>query len=135
MELAKRREQQIMLSTEVFNQVSEVLREFVASTRADFSIFCDANGHPITHAGKAGQINLSSLSALAAGDFAATMEIARLIGERDGFKFMFQEAKTGTSICAMSASIFCWRLSLKKPWPSVSSGSLPTRPSSACGTF
>lgn len=94
MELAKRREQpQIMLSTEVFNQVSEVLRDLVASTRADFSIFCDANGNPITHAGKAAQINLSALSALAAGDFAATTEIARLIGERDGFKFLFQEGE------------------------------------------
>jgi len=93
MELAKRREQQFMLSTEVFNQVSEVLRELVASTRADFAIFCDANGHPITSAGKAGQINLSALSALAAGDFAATTEIARLIGEREGFKFLFQEGE------------------------------------------
>jgi predicted regulator of Ras-like GTPase activity (Roadblock/LC7/MglB family) len=93
MELATRREQQIMLSTEVFNQVSEALRELVASTRADFAIFSDANGNPITHAGKAGQINLSSLSALAAGDFAATTEIARLLGERDGFKFLFQEGE------------------------------------------
>jgi predicted regulator of Ras-like GTPase activity (Roadblock/LC7/MglB family) len=93
MELAQRREQQFMLSTEVFNQVSEVLRELVASTRADFAIFCDANGHPITHAGKAGQINLSALSALAAGDFAATTEIARLLGEREAFRFLFQEGE------------------------------------------
>lgn len=93
MEMAKRREQQFMLSTEGFNQVTDALRDLVASTRADFAIFCDTNGHPITTAGKTSQINLASLAALAAGNFAATGEIARVIGEREGFRFLFQEGE------------------------------------------
>jgi predicted regulator of Ras-like GTPase activity (Roadblock/LC7/MglB family) len=85
--------QQFMLSTETFNQVGEILRELVTSTRSEFALFCDANGNPITHHGKQHAVNLSGLSALAAGNFAATLEMARVIGEKEGFKFIFQEGE------------------------------------------
>lgn len=93
MQLAERPLQQFMLSTETFTQVSEVLRELVTSTRSEFALFCDANGNPITHHGKQHAVNLAGLSALAAGNFSATLEMARVIGEKDGFKFIFQEGE------------------------------------------
>ncbi len=84
---------QFMLSTEAFNEISVVLRELEASTRAELAVFCDANGVPITHAGKPRTIDLSTLSALNAGNYAATSEMARLIGEKNGFKFLFLEGE------------------------------------------
>jgi len=93
MQLAERQQSQFMLSTSTFNKISEILRELVVSTRSDFALFCDANGNPITHHGKNVTLDLGSLSALIAGDFSATREIARVIGEREGFKFIFQEGE------------------------------------------
>ncbi len=84
---------QFMLSTEAFNEISDVLKELEASTRAELAVFCDANGVPITHAGKPRAIDLTSLSALNAGNYAATREMARLIGESQGFKFLFLEGE------------------------------------------
>ena len=84
---------QFMLSTEAFNEISSVLRDLESSTRAELAVFCDANGVPITHAGKPKAIDLSSLSALNAGNYAATQEMARLIGEKQGFKFLFLEGE------------------------------------------
>ncbi|MCG3120946.1 MAG: hypothetical protein ALAOOOJD_03867 [bacterium] len=91
LQLAEKPAEQFMLSTETFNQVNDILRDLVTSTRSDFALFCDANGNPITHHGKQHVVNLSGLSALAAGNFAATAEMARVIGEKEGFKFIFQE--------------------------------------------
>jgi predicted regulator of Ras-like GTPase activity (Roadblock/LC7/MglB family) len=93
MQLAEKSADQFMLSTETFNQVNEILRDLLASTRSDFALFCDTNGNPITHHGKQHVVNLSGLSALAAGNFAATSEMARVIGEKEGFKFIFQEGE------------------------------------------
>jgi hypothetical protein len=95
-QVAEKSTQQFMLSTDTFNQVNEILRELVTSTRSDFALFCDANGNPITHHGKQHVANLSGLAALAAGNFAATREMARVIGEKEGFKFIFQEGDRRT---------------------------------------
>ena len=51
------------------------------------------NGHPITQRGTATDIDIANLSALAAGDFSATAEIAKIIGERQQFKFIFHEGE------------------------------------------
>ena len=91
MQLANRPSQQFMLSTETFSQVTSALQDLVSSTRADFALFCDVNGNPITHHGKTVTSDLASLSALTAGDFAATREIARVIGEKEGFQSIYQE--------------------------------------------
>lgn len=93
MQVAERISQPLMLSTATFNKIADVMRELVVSTRSDFAMFCDVNGNPITHFGKNITLELSGLAALAAGDFAATREIARVIGEKEGFKFIFQEGE------------------------------------------
>lgn len=93
MQVAERTSQPFMLSTAAFNKISDIMRELVISTRSDFAMFCDVNGNPITHYGKNVTFELSGLAALAAGDFAATREIARVIGEKEGFKFIFQEGE------------------------------------------
>ncbi len=84
---------QIMLSTEMFNEISVVLKDLEVSIRAELAIFCETSGIPITSAGNQRSINIPSLSTLAAANFAATAEMARLLGEKDGFRFLFLEGE------------------------------------------
>jgi len=83
--------QSIVLSGEMYKSISEVLSELSSKTRARTIIFSDMNGHPITQRGTSADINISNMSALAAGGFSATAEIAKLIGEKKQFKFIFHE--------------------------------------------
>ncbi len=85
--------QPIVLSGEMYKAISEVISELSSKTRAKTIIFSDMNGHPITQRGNSADLDISNLSALAAGDFSATTEIAKLIGEKKQFKFIFHEGE------------------------------------------
>ncbi len=85
--------QPIVLSGEMYNTISEVISDLATKTRARAIIFADMNGHPITQRGTSTDIDISGLSALAAGDFSATAEIAKIIGEKQQFKFIFHEGE------------------------------------------
>ncbi|MBC8184579.1 roadblock/LC7 domain-containing protein [candidate division KSB1 bacterium] len=85
--------QPIVLSGEMYKTISEVISELATKTRARTIIFADMNGHPITQRGTSTDIDIASLSALAAGDFSATAEIAKIIGEKQQFKFIFHEGE------------------------------------------
>lgn len=85
--------QSIVLSGEMYKAISEILSELASKTRARTIIFSDMNGHPITQRGTSADISISNMSALAAGGFSATAEIAKLIGEKKQFKFIFHEGE------------------------------------------
>lgn len=85
--------QSIVLSGEMYKAISEILSELASKTRARTIIFSDMNGHPITQRGTSADINISNMSALAAAGFSATNEIAKLIGEKKQFKFIFHEGE------------------------------------------
>jgi len=85
--------QSIVLSGEMYKAISEILSELATKTRARTIIFSDMNGHPITQRGVSADINISNMSALAAGGFSATAEIAKLIGEKKQFKYIFHEGE------------------------------------------
>jgi predicted regulator of Ras-like GTPase activity (Roadblock/LC7/MglB family) len=85
--------QPIVLSGEMYKAISEVISELATKTRARTIIFADMNGHPITQRGTVTDIDIANLSALAAGDFSATAEIAKIIGEKEQFKFIFHEGE------------------------------------------
>lgn len=91
--VTKNQKHQFMLSTETFNEISVVLKDLEASTRAELAFFCETNGVPITHSGKPNAYELASLSTLTAANYAATSEMARIIGELDGFRFLFLEGE------------------------------------------
>lgn len=85
---------QFMLSAEAFAAISEVLKELESATRAELTVFCDANGIPIVHCGKTRHVDYAALSTLNAANYSATRETARLIGEKKGFKFLFLEGES-----------------------------------------
>ena len=83
--------QPIVLSGEMYKAISEVISDLASKTKARAIIFSDMNGHPITQRGTSADMDIANLSALAAGDFSATAEIAKIIGEKKQFKFIFHE--------------------------------------------
>ncbi|MFQ5633159.1 MAG: roadblock/LC7 domain-containing protein [bacterium] len=82
---------QFMLSTETYNIITQVLKELERSTRADLIIFCESNGVAVTYAGNPDILNLAGFSSLNAANYAATREMANMLGEKNAFKFLFLE--------------------------------------------
>lgn len=80
-----------LLSEEQYKKITEVLSDLASKTGAFLVLFADMDGHLISYQGDAESLDISALSALAAGDFTATVEMARLIGEKSSFKLLFHE--------------------------------------------
>lgn len=73
-------------------QVDRVLAEFLRRSGARSAYLIDKDGHLITKAGEAGDFHPDTISALVAGAFAATKEMARLLGERE-FSALFHQGE------------------------------------------
>ena len=84
---------QFMLSTETYNKITRVLKDLERSNRADLVLFCESNGVAVTHAGNPDHLNLSGFSSLNAANYAATREMATMLGEQNAFKFLFLEGE------------------------------------------
>lgn len=69
-----------------------MLNEFLKLSDSKCNILIDKEGHMVTKAGTTGDIDLQSVSALVAGSYAATREMARLLGE-DEFSVLFHQGK------------------------------------------
>jgi predicted regulator of Ras-like GTPase activity (Roadblock/LC7/MglB family) len=74
------------------DQLDQVLTEFLRQSKARCALLVDKEGHLITSQGDAGALDVNSISALVAASFAATREMARLLGE-DEFSLLFHRGK------------------------------------------
>ncbi len=72
--------------------INNVLNEFLKLSDSKCNILIDKEGHMVTKVGSTGDIDLQSVSALVAGSYAATREMARLLGE-DEFSVLFHQGK------------------------------------------
>lgn len=84
---------QIILTAKQFDEITKVLSELAAKTKASTILLADISGQLITQRGNTDEINTAILSALAASDFAATSEMAKLVGEDAKFKLLFHEGE------------------------------------------
>lgn len=84
---------QIILTAKQFDEITKVLTELAAKTKASTILLADISGQLITQRGNTDEINTAILSALAASDFAATSEMAKLVGEDAKFKLLFHEGE------------------------------------------
>ncbi len=64
-------------------KIDKVLEELVRLTSAKSVLLVDKEGHMITRAGLAPSFNQDTISALVAGSFSATREMARILGEKE----------------------------------------------------
>lgn len=68
------------------------LDAFLELSKARCALLIDRDGHQVTRRGEAVGNSAESISALIAGSFAATKEMARLLGENE-FTVMFHQGK------------------------------------------
>ncbi len=79
-----------MLSAEGQMAIESQLADFLKKSEAQWSALVDKGGNLFAQSGNTGSLDLSILSALAAGSFAATHELARRLGESE-FSALYHE--------------------------------------------
>lgn len=84
----------VFLSRKQFEDAGGVLRGFYQKTKCPAIVLADASGMLVSHCGTMDGSSAGLLSALAAGNLAATGEIARLCGEQGKFQSQFLEGKS-----------------------------------------
>ena len=82
-----------ILSAEQADEIEACLDWMAYESGAHCIILADRNGRLISDRGWTDQINTQILSALAAGELAATNEMARLVGEKARFKLLLHEGE------------------------------------------
>ena len=79
-----------MLSVEDQVAIEGYLKEFLAKSEAQWTAVVDKGGNLFAEMGDIGSLDISILSALAAGSFAATRELAKRLGEQE-FTALYHE--------------------------------------------
>jgi len=64
-------------------KIDRVMEEFLKLSKARCALLVDKDGHMITRVGGDARINQDTISALVAGSFAATKEMAKILGEEE----------------------------------------------------
>jgi predicted regulator of Ras-like GTPase activity (Roadblock/LC7/MglB family) len=82
-----------IISVEQAEAIDACLAKMADDSQARGIILADVTGQQIAEWGRMGGINTQVLSALAAGELAATHEMARLVGERARFKLLLHEGE------------------------------------------
>lgn len=88
--------QRISLSAHQLRQIDACLTQLRREVKALLVLLADISGQLIEEQGVDGHINAAVLSALTAGEMAATREMARLVGQQARFKMMLHEGDTRT---------------------------------------
>jgi len=83
----------LLLSEEQFLNISKELDELLRKTKAQLLLFADMDGQLICQKGEFQNVDTAVLAALIAGDFSATSEIAKMIGEKGQFRLHFHEGR------------------------------------------
>ena len=81
------------------------LDQLIRSTEASMALIIDKGGFLIAHRGEAGDIDTTSLAALAAGSFAATQTIASIVNEPN-FSSLYQQGEQ-CSLLVSDVDEFC----------------------------
>ncbi len=87
------REGRLVFYKELVSEINRVLREFLRLANAKCVLLIDKEGHMVTRQGVTQDIDLDSISALVAGSFAATKQMAHLMGEEE-FSVLFHQGKS-----------------------------------------
>ena len=86
----KLRDQRMVFYTQDVNRLDSELDSFLELSGARCAMLIDREGHSVTRRGEAPAESVESLSALVAGSFAATREMARILGEQE-FSALFHQ--------------------------------------------
>jgi len=78
--------------------LDDALQEFLTQTSASVAMVIDKGGFLITHQGEAGDVDLTTLCALASGAFLASQTIAGLVSEKN-FNSTYQQGEKYSLLC------------------------------------
>lgn len=73
--------------------INAILDAFLKQSAVKCALLVDKDGHMVTHRGSSKRIDLDTISALVAGSFAATREMARILGEEE-FSALYHQGKS-----------------------------------------
>jgi predicted regulator of Ras-like GTPase activity (Roadblock/LC7/MglB family) len=88
----KIREKRLVFYAEDLEKIDKYLLEFLKLSQARCALLIDKEGHMVTRVGDTENLDLDTISALVAGSFAATREMARILGEVE-FADLFHQGK------------------------------------------
>ena len=86
------RTERLVFYSRDIERIESVLSDIIQLSRARSAFLIDKEGHLVAHAGEQSSMNTDTLSALVAGSFAATREMAKLLGEEE-FSVMFHQGQ------------------------------------------
>lgn len=86
------RNERLVFYSDDIERIQGVLAEAIKLSRAKSAFLIDKEGHMVAHAGEDSSMDTDTLSALVAGSFAATREMAKLLGEEE-FSVMFHQGQ------------------------------------------
>jgi predicted regulator of Ras-like GTPase activity (Roadblock/LC7/MglB family) len=89
---SKLRDTRLVFYRDDVDRINRILEEFLKLSGAKQNILIDKEGHPVTQVGASATFNIDTISALVAASFAATREMARLLGE-DEFTILSHQGK------------------------------------------
>lgn len=88
----KLRHDRLTFYQEDVDRIEKLLTEFLRLSGAKCALLIDKEGHLVTKSGEVRSIDMDTISALVAGSFAATKEMARLLGE-DEFTALYHQGQ------------------------------------------
>jgi predicted regulator of Ras-like GTPase activity (Roadblock/LC7/MglB family) len=88
----KIRETRLVFYKDDIDKINEVLKEFLSLSDSKCNMLIDREGHMVTKAGSTDDFDMQAVAALVAGSYAATREMARLLGEEE-FSVLFHQGK------------------------------------------
>jgi len=86
------RNSRLVFYKEDIQQIEATLREFLKRSKSKAAMLVDKDGHLITKEGTPAEMDVDTISALVAGCFAATREMARILGEEE-FTALFHQGR------------------------------------------
>ncbi len=85
--------QKLDLSVKQLEDIDRCLERLQWETEAECVLLADVTGQLISERGRTGRMHTTVLSALAAGELAASKEMARLVGEEARFRMVLHEGE------------------------------------------
>ncbi len=87
------RDRRVVFYENDIQQIEKIMQKFIKLTKAKCVLLVDKDGHMITRVGGEITFDQDTISALVAGSFAATKEMARLLGENE-FSALYHQGRS-----------------------------------------
>lgn len=94
----------LVFSETTYRKISRILYELNTRLKAKLTIFADMNGYPIDYSGDVREMNINTLTAVAAGSFSASNEMASMISGHKHFEHVLHEgARDNVYMCSVGS--------------------------------